>query len=275
MADQIEQEARSMGWVPLEEFRGDPERFVSAEDFVDKGRHVMPILKANNKRLEGEVERLRAEQASLQELVRSSQQAIEDLKEASTEATRAAVKRAREELVAGIKIAREEGDVDAELKLSEELTDLRKQEAKVEKAPTRPAVQAPASQAPDPELMEWVSENKWYGTDMRKTLRANGVAQELRADPAYDDLVGKAFYAKVLEVMDERTRGTPVSKVSGGRATSAVAGGGSKSYASLPADAKEACDRQGKRLVGPGKAFKDAAAWQSHYAKLYYAGDAQ
>jgi hypothetical protein len=269
----IEQEARSMGWVPLEEFRGDPERFVSAEDFVDKGRHVMPILKANNKRLEGEVERLRAEQASLQELVRSSQQAIEDLKEASTEATRAAVKRAREELIAGIKTAREEGDVDGELRLNEELADLRKQEAEVKKAPAQ--AKAPETPQADPDLVAWVNENKWYGSDLRKTMRANGIAQQLRADPANDGLTQRAFYDKVLEVMEEQTRGTPVSKVSGGRSSQASAGSGSKTYASLPADAKEACDRQGKRLVGQGKAFKDVAAWQSHYAKLYYAGDAQ
>jgi hypothetical protein len=106
-------------------------------------------------------------------------------------------------------------------------------------------------------------------------MRANGIAQQLRADPANDGLTQRAFYDKVLEVMEEQTRGTPVSKVSGGRSSQAPAGSGSKTYASLPADAKEACDRQGKRLVGQGKAFKDVAAWQSHYAKLYYAGDAQ
>ena len=42
--------------------------------------------------------------------------------------------------------------------------------------------------------------------------------------------------------------------------------------AKAPADAKDACDRQAKKLVGEGRAFKDMKSWQSYYANLYYEG---
>jgi len=41
----------------------------------------------------------------------------------------------------------------------------------------------------------------------------------------------------------------------------------------LPADAKTVCDQQAKKLVGPGRAFKDEAAWRSHYAEQYFRGE--
>lgn len=53
-------EARQLGWVPQEEFRGDQSRWVDADSFVKRGHEVMPILKANNARLMGEVTSLKA-----------------------------------------------------------------------------------------------------------------------------------------------------------------------------------------------------------------------
>ena len=47
----VEQEARTLGWVPAEEFKGDPNRWVDAETFVERGHTVMPILRKNNERL--------------------------------------------------------------------------------------------------------------------------------------------------------------------------------------------------------------------------------
>ena len=48
----VEQEARTLGWVPQEEFKGDPNRWVDADTFVERGHTVMPILRKNNERLE-------------------------------------------------------------------------------------------------------------------------------------------------------------------------------------------------------------------------------
>ena len=58
----LEDRAAQMGWVPVDKFRGDPAHWVDAETFVKKGEEVMPILRANNRRLE-EKRRKRVRQA--------------------------------------------------------------------------------------------------------------------------------------------------------------------------------------------------------------------
>ena len=63
MSENTEQEARNLGWVPQEEFRGDPGKWVDAETFVERGHTIMPILKSNNKKLE---EQLRSQAAELE-----------------------------------------------------------------------------------------------------------------------------------------------------------------------------------------------------------------
>ena len=48
--------ARAMGWRPQDEFGGDPERWVDADTFVARGEQVMPLLKAQNKKLRQEMD---------------------------------------------------------------------------------------------------------------------------------------------------------------------------------------------------------------------------
>lgn len=267
--DAVEREASAIGWAPKDEFKGDPDKWVDAATYLERGKTVMPILKASNKRLEGEAARLSAEVSRLTQLFAASQESIQALQEAHSEATKQAVERAKAELRAQIKLAREEGDVDAELAAQDKLDDLRQ---KPPAAKPNGGQGAPDGGAQlDPEFVAWVKENDWYGKDARKTMKAAGIAQQLRADPDNDHLVGKAFYDRVLELMEPGGGRPQGGKVEGGRSPSGGGGGGGgKGYASLPPDAKEACDRQGKKLVGEGRAFKDAASWQAYYAKMYF-----
>ena len=119
-----------------------------------------------------------------------------------------------------------------------------------------------------------MQDNKWYGVDTRKTLRANGIAQELRSDESLDGLVGRAFYDKILDVMAERSGSPPrTSRVGGTHPSSEGAGHNGKSYKDLPVEAKDACSRQAKKLVGSGRAYKDEASWQKAYAQIFFQGD--
>ena len=51
MAEDIEKQARTMGWVPKDEFKGDESRWKSAEDFVKDGEEILPILRERTKNL--------------------------------------------------------------------------------------------------------------------------------------------------------------------------------------------------------------------------------
>ncbi len=56
----IEQEAHNLGWVPLDQWRGDPEKWTDADTFVKRGKEIMPILRKNNEALQGTVGQLQA-----------------------------------------------------------------------------------------------------------------------------------------------------------------------------------------------------------------------
>jgi DNA repair exonuclease SbcCD ATPase subunit len=271
----VEQEARTLGWVPQEEFKGDLARWVDAETFVERGHTVMPILRKNNERLEQLVKSQAEELNKVKNLFSASQESITELQKVHADAMKAAVEKARRDVMAEIRTAREDGDVERELQLTDELADLKNQQKTLENKPQEPAAPAQAQQQEvHPDLKAWMEENPWFGTDQRKTMKAMGIAQVLRADPDNEKLQGREFFDRVLEELEGKTTAR-TDKVSGGRPTGTNGGGGGgggKAYADMPSDAKEACDRQGRKLVGEGRAFKDMAAWRSYYANLYFQG---
>jgi hypothetical protein len=278
VSQEMDGEARSLGWVPLEEFRGNPERWIDAETFLERGRTVMPILKKNNEKLESTVRNQADEIGRLKKLFEASQEAIQELQNVHTEATKAAVEKARKDLLTELRRAKAEGDVDLEVQLTEELADLKAQQKLAEKAPAPSPATAPSSAAQGaetlhPDFHAWAEDNKWFGSDERKTLKAMGIAQQLRSDPENDNLQGRAFYDRVVELMNP-SQAPRMSKVEGTRPTGQGGGGnGRRGFADLPAEAKEACDRQGRKLVGEGRAFKDMTAWRQYYTNLYFQGE--
>jgi len=267
----VEQEARTLGWVPAEEFKGDPNRWVDAETFVERGHTVMPILRKNNERLETLVKQQAEELNKMKNMFNASQESITELQKVHADATKAAVAKARAEVMAELKEAKRDGDVDREIALTEELQELKNRQVEIDKPAPAPAAQ-PQQQEVHPDFQAWMNDNPWFGTDQRKTQKAMGIAQILRADPENDGLQGRAFFDRVLAEMEGRSAPRP-DKVGGARSSGTGGGGGpvgGKSFADLPADAKAACDNQGKKLVGEGRAFKDMAAWRSYYANLYF-----
>ena len=268
---EVVREARELGWVPKEQFRGDTTRWVDADVFVQRGHEVMPLLKANNARLLGEVH-------TLKETLRETNDAIVELRKLSEETTRERVRAAKAEVMAQLKTAKEEQNVEAELALTEKLVDIRAAERADVAKPAAPPPPAPS--AVDPAFTAWAArpENSWFGVDKRRTALATGIAQELRADRSNDHIVGVAFYEKVAaEVADTLGGGAPLpaDRVEGSRGGSGGSGtngsgGGTKGYNALPADAKAACDKQAKQFVGKGD-FKTQTDWRTYYANLYFA----
>ena len=279
MAD-FEAQAKQLGWVPKEQFRGDPERWVDAETFVKRGEEIMPILKHNNSRLQAEVEALRGQLSEAQETIKASTEAIEALREYQTEATQLAVEKAKKDLRAQIAAAREAGNVEEELELTEQLQEVRDAERDVKNGPkptpkpTAAPAGTPAQSTPHPDWVAWQKENPWFGTDRRRTALMVAEAEELRADPANKGLVGRAFFDKAAENVDAILNPRAAhSKVEDGQGSATPPAGkpGKKGYNDLPQEAKDMCERQAEKLVGKGRAFKDKAEWQAHYAREYFA----
>ena len=272
ISQEIVEEATRYGWVPKEKYRGPEEHWVDADVFAERGRTMLPIVNANKRKLEEDNLKLAKTVQELQAKFDASQEAIQALQEFHDEDTKRKVQRARENLLLELKEAKKGGDVDLEVQLTDELTKLNM--AEKTQATKQDAKDAKTTEfKPDADMVRFAEENTWFGVDIRKTNKAMGIAQLLRADPENDELTGRAFYDKVLEQMETGSR--PAGKVNEGRpgGSGGSGGGGGKSYNDLPPEAKEACMRQAKKLVGEGRVHKTLASWQAKYAEIYFQGE--
>lgn len=270
----IEAEAKTLGWVPKEHFRGDPERWSDAETFVKRGKEILPIIRANNAKLQEQLATLRSENANLAAHVTSSNEAIAELKKYQDENTRREVEKERTKLLKDLKQAKKDDDTDLEVDIEDQIKKVDKAlEAKPEpeKKPEPKRQEAPEV---DPAFTAWLSEpeNQWFQTDRRKQSLAVSIAQELRSSGS--KLVGKAFFDRVGEEVHEYL-GSKVTldKVNGSKGGGGGGGGGSsggKTYKDLPSDAKAACDGFVSSLVGPGRAYKTEAEWRTKYAADFF-----
>lgn len=263
-----------MGWVPQEEFRGAAENWRSAEEFVEKGEAIMPILQANNRKLSEQLRQNAEETAELKRLFGEAQKTIESLDGAYTDIVKQRVAQTRKDLMEQLKTARADDDVETEVRVQSELVKLETANArKTEEAPPKEEVKQ-VDYTKDPDFVEFLETNPWYSKDIRKTAYANGVATELRQN---EGLMGKALLKRVAEETNKMFDRDPPAgdKVEGDSSTSrkAPSGGKKKSYEALPADAKAACEMQASMLVGPGKRHKDLASWRAKYAEIYFAGE--
>ena len=277
---ELEAQAREMGWRPKEEFKGDESRWVDAKTFVDRGEHVLPIIKATNERLRGEIVAANQRTAQLEQAIKDSQETIAALERYHQDDVKQKVEKARNDLKAQLIQAKRDGDVEAEVNLTEELANLNSADAaalardeggekKVDKQPP------PKDYTKEPEFVNWKADNSWFGSDRAKTAIAYDITQRLRE--AGDTTVGRAFLDKVtVEVNKELARlsgGRPTnSRVEGGKggAGGNAGGGRAKGYDDLPAEAKKACDDFSRDLVGPNRRYKTVDDWRKSYVTQYF-----
>jgi len=267
--------ASKMGWVPLEKFKGDPERWTDAAEFVRRGEDVLPIVRKNNERLTQRLDVLENENATTKQLLKAATEALGEFQKYHEEDSKRQYERALEKLKSDKKEALRESDYDAVVEIDEAMKVL--DEQKKSQAAKKPVQQSDhfldkPDPTKDPEFIAWNQENSdWYGQDRERTAFATSTAAYLRAmEP---NLKGKAFLDKVTEEVDRRfglpDRPTRADRVEGSRG-GASRSTGAKGYGDLPADAKATCDKFASRLVGEGKAYKTQAEWRKQYVKDYF-----
>ena len=212
-----DQEAIDLGWRPLEEYKGDPAKWVDAATYLERGNTVLPLVQKAKKELEGKLSQANLETQVLRKAVADSQAAIKALQESHDADTKKKVQEARRALLANLEQAKIDGDTKLEVKLTDELIDLNAASRAAPEPKAPPAATAPSGgyeATMDPAFVAFAEANPWFGKDQRKTQKAMGIANLLRADEANDELTGKQFMTKVLSEMEG---GEGVSKVAGGR----------------------------------------------------------
>ena len=267
-----ETEARQLGWVPQEDFRGAEEKWVDAQTFVERGQQQLPILRENNRRLQGDLAATKGRLAQLETLFAGAQESLVELKKFHDETFTARVDAEKARIRAEIKEARESGDVEAELDAQERLGGLQKETKQVTQEAKTPPVQQQQQETLTPEFLAWKAANPWFEQDKKKTAVAMALA--LTVQQSNPGVVGEKFFEKLDEELAETFPSRPNgSKVEGSRGGSGGGQGGG-GYADLPADAKAQCDKDAKKFVGEGRAFKSEAEWRKHYSNLYFEREA-
>jgi hypothetical protein len=275
---EIETRARANGWAPKENYLrdklGPEENWLPAEEYLKKSESILPILRANNKKLAEQANRTEAELQSTKAALAAASEAIEELKAFNSTITKERVKDQKAELLAQLAQAKRDGDVEAEVALTDKLSEVNSAIKEAAKPPEKKPVVTPAAGAPalTPESKAWMAENPWFGTDQRKTGFAMGLSNEWKAEGK--KLGTKEFFDHVDEEMakvfdrNAQRREQP-SKVDSTNNSSGGSRGDSHTFADLPPEAKAACEKAADRLVGPNRAYKTKAEWQKRYVELY------
>lgn len=269
---QLEQDASAMGWTPKDKFRGDPEKWVDAAEFIERGQHLMPILKENNKRLQRELLTRDQKIDTLTQRLDGATVALNKLEKHYTEANKRAVEVARNDLKEQLKQAREDRDVDAEVEILGSLNKL----DQVVPDQTPPDTSGTSNQdqpAANPVFQAWLKDNSWFGPDKKKTKAVSRIAEDLRDEGS--ELQGREFMDECVRIYEEQQEpghsqeppNQRPSKVEGAQPRSHSTG---KTFADLPADAKAACLADADDLVGPNKRYKTLDEWKKGYASIYF-----
>lgn len=285
---ELEQEAREMGWVSEEEFKGKKEKWIPAADYVERGRHVIPIMRSANDRLRKDMLTTGQKLGTLQQQVEQQNSVIDKLTKQLAQRAKTELANQKKSITEDIKQAREDHDTTLEFQLVEQLEDIREQEKEIEEQLKAPVKQTPSAEDKNgnkgysPEMNEWLKDNPWYGTDKAKTKAYTRLAEDLREEG--EKATGIEFFNILDKEYEERfgeepiprksSKQTPHSKVESGNSRGSGPAGNrgepAKSWNSLPKEAKEACMQFADTLVGKNKRYETLDAWKTQYAKDYF-----
>tara|TARA_R110000765_G_scaffold142115_2_gene243248 strand:- start:531 stop:1334 length:804 start_codon:yes stop_codon:yes gene_type:complete len=240
VSPEVEERARTMGWVPPEDFKGKGTPR-TAQEFIDFGEKSAPIL----------ADRLDKANAKIEELggvITNLTGVVNNVKEESYQ-------RALTEVKAEQRQAVEEGDTKAYDAAEKKLD-------KLGKAVTKDAVKA-GTDAPPPEVREWVGRNQWFDNDAGLRNTAIAYLTDVQTEfpgMSLDDQLNEV--GKMIKQAFPRKFGKEAPPVGGG--SSPKKGGKKQSVAALPQEARAA----GVKFVEQGL-YKDMSA----YAKVYFEGE--
>lgn len=244
----LEKEAREQGWVPKDEFRGPEDQWRDAEEFLERGKQINPILRKHNEELKARAERTEKKLEELTTQIQEQRKTFDEYMTHRDKVLEAEYSRKLKVLQKEMRSAVAEGDVDRFDEIQEEIK-------AVESTKPEPPTQKddgdggkPSGPAPeeDPVMQEWLSKNNWYAKNAEMRAAADAYGAGLRVmQPA---LTGEQFLDAVSEQIqkmypDQFTN--PKKKVGSGvePAGAGPSESGGDSYEDLPPDAKQICDR--------------------------------
>lgn len=213
--DPIASLASELGWVPKDDFKGDPEKWRPADEFIRAGRDIQKSQSSELKSIKQEVERFgRVASDLMQDRVRERDEYWQ------AQHTKAV----------------DEGDHAAANLAVQERQKL---------------AQAQAS-GPPAEVNEWIGRNSWFNTDVAAQLRAKEVSERLSKEgrsvseqlEAAERIVRKEF----PEHFPAKAKDPPSTQT--GQSRKAAPSNRVKGFADMPADSQKMAQDMVRRNPG-------------------------
>jgi len=259
MAD-TEVEAKKMGWVPKEQFRGDEAKWVDDETFVERGKNMIPLLKENIERMST---KYGAVENELRELKKTTGEFIEFSKQSEERAYNRAKKQYEKEIVA-LKAQQKQavaaGDTATYEHLEQKMESLEppeKPEIKVE-TKTEKQTDTPVE---TPELKAWKADNPWFLTDKKMAKFAIAIEEDVASENPGKSQVEllKIITNEVKTRFPDKFKNPNREKgdsVDTGSSESRTKGSKKRGFDDLPKDAKDAFKKFEAMAKSAGKEFK-------------------
>lgn len=252
LAPEVIERAERMGWSPKDQFRGDPDKWVDADVFLERGENNLGILKERSQKLEGTV-------ANLEKQLRRQNETFAEFVERSRKVEERAYERALAELKAEQRKARADGDADAVAEIGEQIT-----KTEVERVEAAKAAKAKADAGEegsvelDPATQAFIDSNAvWWrrdpvATQMAVTMHEANAARGMSIEASLKEV--QAEIQKRFPEHFKNPRRDAAGLTQGAGDVSGAAGASvpesQRTYANLPADAKAQCDRFVKEIPG-------------------------
>jgi hypothetical protein len=154
---EIEQRASAQGWVPKDEWDGDPEQWRPAKEFLDRGELFKKIEDQNR-------------------TIKEFKKTLEQFAKHHADVRKVEFQRALDTLKAQKKEALVEGDADAVVDIDEKISAVKE----ASKAAEQP-IQVPQAPELNPVFVAWVEKNNWYENNAAMRAYADRLGNELGA----------------------------------------------------------------------------------------------
>lgn len=257
-ADQeTESRARRLGWVDKEEFKGDPTKWRPADEFVQRGEKILPIVLANNERLQETVGRL---ERKFEESIAENKElksVLGEMRDFARNASEREYKRAKTELESQMANAVSSADGPTYDRAKIQLDALEREKPKIDPAPKSDPSGKEYQGTPkgplDPIIQDWIKKEEWFTKSpvlSAYAVEIYGDLEKTRPGMTKSEMLAETKRMTV-DRFPEKFGANPLRN--GAASVSEPRGGGSqrkkgKTYDDLPADAKAACDRYVKNI---------------------------
>lgn len=252
-----EDQARALGWVPEEEYTGNPSKWADAETFLE-------VHSKNN----GALRKAVAAQAKDLEALKAQMRGMDSAHKKIFEIQ---IKKQKEEFdqqVAFLKAQKREalrsGEHETAADIDEQLDGLRERGPELPEAPQTQNI-APPDWRTNSDMVTWAKRNPWFDVDEDMSAYAGGMGQQIRRNNPkmpFTELLEEVT-VKVRKAFPHKFAGGRRNPVEGGTPGETAAARTGKSYESLPRDAKAACD----------EAVTDGGMTRKQWVELYYGYD--